>query len=131
MLTWKHRSYFQTSWAIFWIGCKKGCLYMRSSVLFWNWQLSQRATVLGWCFEGFFSMPAFRNSLWGLVSHCQLEFLSGWLLPTGSGVLAPWPSAPAAWLGMIQMIAPLLPIFWPPPSFSLFCLGQGCLHLAL
>ena len=55
MHTWKPRSCLPTSWAISWTKCEKGCLHMRSSVLFWNWHISWRATVPGQYFWGLFS----------------------------------------------------------------------------
>ena len=62
---------------------------MRSSVLFWNCQISQRATVPGWYFLVFFTLPAWRNSFsGGFASHSRLELPPDWLLPTQSR----WPS---------------------------------------
>ena len=42
--------------------CEKMCLHMRSSVLFWNWQIPWRATIPGQYFWGLFNRPGFRNS---------------------------------------------------------------------
>ena len=61
MYTWKHRPYFPTSWVILQTRCDKGHLHIRSSVLFWNWQISWRATIPGQYFRGLFNMPAFKN----------------------------------------------------------------------
>ena len=55
---------------------------MRSSVLFWNCWISQRATVPGWYFLVFFTLPAWRNSFWG-----ALPPMVGWsFLLTGSSL---------------------------------------------
>ena len=67
VLPWKHRSYLPTSRAISCTNCKKGSFWIRSSVLFWNCQISQRETVPGWCFLVFFSFPAWRNSFQGAL----------------------------------------------------------------
>ena len=69
MCTWRCRwSYFVASWASSWTRCKKRCLHMRSSVLFWNQQILQRATIPSWYFWGLFNMPAFKNSFLGALS---------------------------------------------------------------
>ena len=36
-------------------------------MLFWNWQISWRATIPGWYFWGLFNMPAFKNSFLGAL----------------------------------------------------------------
>ena len=66
-LPWKQKSYFPTSWAISWTSHEKGSFLIRSSVLFWNCQISQRATVPGLYFLVFFTLPAWRNSFWGAL----------------------------------------------------------------
>ena len=40
---------------------------MRSSVLFWNCWISQRATVPGQYFLVFLTLPTWRNSFWGAL----------------------------------------------------------------
>ena len=78
-LPWKHRSVLPTAWAISQTSCEKGSFLMRSSVLFWNCQISQRATVPGWYFLVFFTFPALRNSFWGALPPMvgQSFFLAG------------------------------------------------------
>ena len=46
---------------------QEGELLNRSSVLFWNCQISQRATVPGQYFLVFLTIPASRNSFWGAL----------------------------------------------------------------
>ena len=66
-LPWKCISVLPTDWAISWTSHKKWSFRMRSSVLFWNHQISQRATVPGWYLQVFFTFPALRNSFWGAL----------------------------------------------------------------
>ena len=66
-LPWKCKSYLPTSRAISWTNHKKGSFLMRSSVLFWNCQISQRATVPGQYFLVFLTFQAWRNSFWGAL----------------------------------------------------------------
>ena len=66
-LPWKCKPYLPTSRAISQTNCKKGSFWMRSSVFFWNCQISWRATVPGWYFLGFLTLPAWRNSFWGAL----------------------------------------------------------------
>ena len=81
VLPWKCRSVLPTAWAISWTSHGKGSFLMRSSVLFWNRQISQRATVPGQYFLVFFTFPALRNSFWGgFASHGRAELPLGWLL---------------------------------------------------
>ena len=80
--TWKYMLYFPTSWANSQTRCKKGSLHMRNSVLFWNWQISHRATIPGQYLRGLFNLPSPQKLLsGGLASHYQPEFLLGWVLP--------------------------------------------------
>ena len=83
-----------TSRAILQTNCKKGSFLMRSSVLFWNHQISPRATVPGQYFLVFFTLPAQRNSFWGalppMVSWSFL--LTGSSLPKSDG-----PASAAIW----------------------------------
>ena len=70
---WKCMLYFTPVRAISWTNCEKGSFQIRNSVLFWNWQISQRATVPGQYFWVFLTLPAFKNSFWGafppMVGH--------------------------------------------------------------
>ena len=67
VLPWKHISVLPTAWAIPQTRHEKGSFLMRSSVLIWNYQISQRATVPGWYFLVFFTFPALRNSFQGAL----------------------------------------------------------------
>ena len=62
---WKCRSYLPTSGAISWPNHEKGHFWIRSSVLFWKWQISWSATVPGQYFRVFLMTPAFRKSFLG------------------------------------------------------------------
>ena len=64
---WRCISYLPTCLAILWSSCEKGSFQMRSSVLFWNCHIMQRATVPGQYFLGFFTFPACKNSFWGAL----------------------------------------------------------------
>ena len=49
---------------------------MRRSMLFWNQWILQRATIPSWYLQGFFTLPAFRNSFQGaLPPMVSLSFL--------------------------------------------------------
>ena len=88
VLPWKCKSYWPSSRAILQTNCEKGSFLM-SSVLFWNHQISQRATVPGWYFLVFLTFPAWRNSFWGgFASHGRSELPPDWLLLIQSR----WPS---------------------------------------
>ena len=63
--TWKCMLYLLTSRAISWTRFEKGSLHIRRSTLFWNCQISQRATVPSWYLQGFFTFPTLRSSFWG------------------------------------------------------------------
>ena len=67
VLPWKHKLYLPTSRAIPWTSREKGSFLMRSSVLFWNCQISQRATVPGQYSLVFLTLPAWRNSFQGAL----------------------------------------------------------------
>ena len=67
VLPWKCRSVLPTERAISWTSHEKGSFLLRSSVLFWNRQISQRATVPGWYFLVFLTFPALRNSFQGAL----------------------------------------------------------------
>ena len=64
---------------ISWTRHEKGCLHMRSPVLFCNWQTLWRATIPSQYFQGLFDMPAFRNPFLGalLPTVGQSFFLAG------------------------------------------------------
>ena len=64
---WKHKSYLPTSRAISQTNYKKGSFQIRSSVLFWNHWILQRATVPGQYFWVFLTLPALRNSFQGAL----------------------------------------------------------------
>ena len=64
---WKCRSYLPTSRAISWTNHEKRHFQMRSSVLFWNWQISRRVMIPGWYIWVFFSFPAIKNSFLGAL----------------------------------------------------------------
>ena len=86
-LPWKHKSYLPTSRAILQTNCKKGSFLMMSSVLFWNHQIFQRATVPGWYFLVFLTFPAWRNSFQGALPPMvgQSFLLTGSSLPKADG----------------------------------------------
>ena len=67
VLPWKCRLYLPTSWAISWTSHEKGSFLIRSLVLFWNHWISQRATVPGWYFLVFLTLPDWSNSFWGAL----------------------------------------------------------------
>ena len=94
VLPWKCRSYLPTSRAISWTNCKKGSFWIRSSVLFWNCQISRRATVPGQYFLVFFTFPAWRNSFLG-----ALPPMVGWsfLLTVSSLPNVDGPASSAIW----------------------------------
>ena len=125
-LPWKHKSYLPTSRAISWTNHEKGSFLMRSSVLFWNCQISQRATVPGQYFLVFLTFPAWRNSFWGALPPTV-----GWsFLLTGSSLpKADGPASAAIWAncwvgndnGDLPTSSSLLlppPTSLPPPSTS-------------
>ena len=57
-------------------------------MLFWNCQISQRATVPGWYFLIFLTFPAWRNSFWGALPPMvgQSFLLAGSSLPDIDGL---------------------------------------------
>ena len=94
VLPWKCKSYLPTSRAISWTNHEKGNFLMRSSVLFWNHQISQRATVPGQYFLVFLTLLAWRNSFQGaLLPTVGWSFLlNGSSLPNVDG-----PASTAIW----------------------------------
>ena len=113
--TWKCMSYHPTSRAILQTKCEKGSLQNKRSVLFWNWWISQRATVPGQYLWGFFTFPAHRNSFWGsLPPTVGKSFPPGWLLSTKH-----------RWHGLCSHLGQMLgwQWLWQPPHLSqLLCL---------
>ena len=93
-LPWKCKSYLPTSRAILWTNCEKGIFWIRRSVLFWNYQISWRATVPGQYFLVFLTLPAWRNSFQGALSLTvgQNFLLAGSSLPDIDG-----PTSTAIW----------------------------------
>ena len=92
-LPWKCKSYLPTSRAISRTSHEKGSFLIRSSVLFWNHWISQRATVPGQYFLVFFTLPAWRNSFQGALSP-----MVGWsFLLTGSSPQTDGPASAAIW----------------------------------
>ena len=87
-LPWKCKSYLPTSRAISWTSCEKGSFLMKSSVLFGNCQISQRATVPGQYFLVFLTFPAWRNSFQGALPPMvgQSFLLTGSSLPKADGL---------------------------------------------
>ena len=87
-LPWKHKSYLPTSRAILWTNHERGSFLMRSSVLFWNCQISRRATVPGQYFLVFFTLPAQRNFFQGALPPTvgQSFLLTGSSLPKSDGL---------------------------------------------
>ena len=93
VLPWKCRSYLPTSRAISWTSREKGSFLIRSSVLFWNCQISRRATVPSWYFLVFLTFPTQRNSFWEALPPTV-----GWsFLQTGSSPKADGPASTAIW----------------------------------
>ena len=87
-------SYLPTSRAILQTSHEKGIFQIRSSVLFWNWQILQRALVPGWYIWGLFTFPAFRDSFWGTLPPTV-----GWsfLLAGSSPPSMDGPASAATW----------------------------------
>ena len=94
VLPWKCKSHLPTSRAILQTNHEKGSFLMRSSVLFWNCWISQRATVPGQYFLVFFTFPAWRNSFWGALP----PMVGQSFLLTGSSLLeSDGPASTAIW----------------------------------
>ena len=92
-LPWKCRSVLPTAWAISQTSHEKGSFLIRSSVLFWNCQISQRATVPVRYFLVFFTFPALRNSFWGALPPMVRQSF----LLTGSSPKTDGPASAAIW----------------------------------
>ena len=93
VLPWKCRSYLSTSRAISWTSHEKGSFLIRSYMLFWNCQISQRATVPGQYFLVFLTFLALRNSFQGTLP----PMLGQSFLLTGSSPKADGPVSAAIW----------------------------------
>ena len=128
---WKHMSYLPTCMAILQTSHEKGSFQIRSSVLFWNHCISQRATVPGQYLLGFFTWPAHKNSFWGALPPTV-----GWsFLWAGSSLMAQplQPSGPTVgWVMMMVTTLPLqllcllyLSFHLLSPRWSLFSQGWG------
>ena len=117
-LPWKCRSYLPTSRAISQTSHEKGSFLIRSSVLFWNCQISQRATVPGQYFLVFLTFPAWINSFWGAL----LPTVSQSFLQIGSSPKAEaqplQPSGPTVGLAMMMVTYPHPPVILPPQPAS-------------
>ena len=88
VLPWKHKSYLPTSRATLQTNCKKGSFLTRSSVLFWNCQISWRATVPGQYFLVFLTFAPWRKSFQGALPPMvgQIFLLTGSSLPKADGL---------------------------------------------
>ena len=93
VLPWKCISVLPNAWAISWTSHEKGSFLMRSSVLFWNHQISRRATVPGQYFLVFFTFPALRNSFWGAFP----PMVGQSFLLAGSSLKTDGPASAAIW----------------------------------
>ena len=82
VLLWKCKSYLPTSRAIWWTNCKKESFQIRSSVLFWNCQISSRATVPSQYFSLLHLSSLEEFLLGGFGSNNRLELPPGCLLLT-------------------------------------------------
>ena len=119
---------------------EKGSFLIRSSVLFWNCQISQTATVPGWYFLVFLTLPAWRNSFWGALPPTVGQSF----LLTGSSPEADGPASAAIWANcqvgnddrgpsqilqlscLLYLPLCLIPTSSPPPSqVRAFWLGMG------
>ena len=92
-LPWKCRSVLPTWRAISWTSHEKGSFLIRSLVLFWNHQISQRATVPDQYFLVFLTFPAVRNSFWGALPPTVGQSF----LLTSSSPKADGPASAAIW----------------------------------
>ena len=118
VLPWKCRSYLPTSRVISRTSHEKGSFLIRSLVLFWNCQISQRATVPGQYFLVFLTLPDWRNSFQG-----ALPPMVGWsFLWTGSSLKEMaqplQPSGPTVRLAMMTVTFPYPPAVLPPQPAS-------------
>ena len=130
--TWKHILYHPTSRNISQTRFKKGNLQIRRSVLFWNWQISQRATIPSQYLQGFFTLLAFRNFLGALPPTVSLSFfLADSSLPNVDGLAstAIWANC---WVGdnsgdlptspqILHLCYPLLHLTWSWRGLHIRC----------
>ena len=131
-LPWKCRSYLPTSRAISQTNHKKGCFLMRSSVLFWNCWISQRATVAGLVFPGLLYFTSLEEFLLGgFASNSRSELPPDWLLLTQHR----WPSL-CSYMGQLsgwwwqQWWWPAC-ILQPPASSTHFSASSTCFFSSL
>ena len=97
---------------------------MMRSVLFWYWQISQRATIPGWYLLDFFTFLARRNSFWGALPSTvsQSFFLASSSLADIDGLTSRviWANC---WVGDDSGNLPTSPKF--PTSTILFSISLG------
>ena len=87
-LPWKCKSNLPTSKAISQTSCEKGSFLIRSLVLFWNCQISQKSNCARPVLPGLFNFSSLEKFLLGgFASHGQSELPPDWLLPWSR-----WPS---------------------------------------
>ena len=81
VLPWKHRSYLPTSRAISWTSLEKGSFLIRSSVLFWNYQISLKSNCARLVLPGLLDFTHPEKFLpGGFASHGRSELPLDWLL---------------------------------------------------
>ena len=111
--------YFPTLWAILWTRHEKGNLCIRSSVLFWNWWISWRATIPSQYLQDLFNNPALRNSFLGaLLPTISWSFFQAGSSPGDVDGPHWWPSQPTVSSGMTLETSPPTQVSSPPPSFA-------------
>ena len=119
---WKHISHLPTCMAISQTSCEKGSFQIRGPVLFWNHCISQRATVTGWYFLDFFTLPACKNSFQGaLPPTVGWSFLQAGSSPPNLDGLAS--------TAILDQLSGGQWWWWLPHSFQLLCLLHLLLHL--
>ena len=112
---------FANSRAISWTSCEKGLFQIRSSMLFWNWQILQRATVSSQYLWGFFSSAACQNSFWGVLPPMVgWSFLQAGSSPPNVDDL----TSTAIWANLVKLVttlvtSPTILVTLPPLSFCL------------
>ena len=92
-LPWKCKLVLPAALAISQTSHEKGSFWMRSLVLFWNRQISQRATVPGQYLLVFFTFPDLRNSFWGALPPTIWQSF----LLAGSSPKTDGPASAAIW----------------------------------
>ena len=121
-------SYFPTSWTILQTRHEKGSLHKRCSVLFWNQQMSWRATTPGQYLWGLLNSPALRNSFMGAL-HPTISQNFFWAGSSPTVVNGPSLVAISAncLIGDDSGDLPIYSIFSPPLSFAQPCPELGAL----